>query len=267
MERELKGYVVHNLGFANPAPVAQSFSFANAGMCVRVRPAFRRRRARPAVIALPAMAWLLVGASAFAQGTSREPEAVPFNRWDLSAGVGLHYFATRELDETDGWWDEKLQLRFQAGRYVSPHLKAEIAVAGPSTYETYESTRIPVAGLPNGGFAYNDRRVRVVSLTPTFTYQFLENAFAHPFVSAGASLNIVDDHRFRLETTSTINRVTYSVPALDTRETSLQTRPFVAAGFKSYFNERTFVRPELQVGFGAHGAAQMNIRFDFGIDF
>jgi hypothetical protein len=229
--------------------------------------AVRRGGGRPTVMALLAVAWLLAAPPAFAQGASAQPEASPFNRWDLSAGVGLHYFAMRELDETDGWWDQKYQLRFQAGRYFSPHLKAELAVAGPSTYETYESTRIPVAGLPNGGFAYNDRSVRVVSLTPAFTYQFLENTFAHPFVSAGASLDLVDDHRFRRETTYTINRVSYSVPALDKRDTSLQARPFVAGGFKSYFNERTFVRPELQVGFGSHGTAQMNIRLDFGIDF
>jgi hypothetical protein len=173
----------------------------------------------------------------------------------------------RELEETDTWWDEKFQLRFQVGRYFSPHLKAEVAVAGPSTFDLYESIRIPVEGLPNGGFASNERSVRIVSLTPAFTYQFLENTFAHPYVSAGASLNLVDDHRFRRQTTYTINRVTYSVPPLDTRDFSLSARPFVAAGFKSYFNDRTFVRPELQVGFGSHGAAQMNIRLDFGIDF
>jgi hypothetical protein len=206
------------------------------------------------------------GSPVFAQALNNRPPA-PYWAWDASGGIGLHYVSMRDLDGSDYWADTKLQPRFQAGYYFSPHFKAEIAVAGPSTYDVFEVERIPVPGLATGGYAYTHRDVRLISLMPAFTYQFLENAFAHPFVSVGADVSLVDDHRFREEATQTSNRISYAVPALDTHASSVTTRPFVAAGFKSYFNERAFVRPELQVGFGRNGASRTNIRLDFGFDF
>jgi hypothetical protein len=44
-------------------------------------------------------------------------------------------------------------------------------------------------------------------------------------------------------------------------------RPVAAAGFKTYFNERVFVRPEVNLAFGQPGTTQVNLRLDLGVDF
>jgi hypothetical protein len=41
----------------------------------------------------------------------------------------------------------------------------------------------------------------------------------------------------------------------------------VAAGFKSYFNDRTFLRSEALIAFAAGRADQMTFRLGFGFDF
>jgi hypothetical protein len=57
------------------------------------------------------------------------------------------------------------------------------------------------------------------------------------------------------------------VPALDRTDMSVAARPVVAAGYKSYFNERTFMRTELQTSFGRGGGPHPALRIGFGFDF
>ena len=211
---------------------------------------------------------LTLAPSAHAQDTAPPEPTVPFRRWDISGGIGLEFLNTEELGDPDPtYWESKGQLRLQLGRYFTQHLKVEFEVSGPNTYNFFETERIPVAGLPNGGFGFTDRDVTMVTLMPAFTYQFLENVFAHPFVSGGASIEIQDHHRHRHETTSRVSGVTYVVPALDSRRHVVLVRPFVAGGFKSYFNESVFVRPEVQTALTPSGPSRVALRLDVGVDF
>jgi hypothetical protein len=191
----------------------------------------------------------------------------PIPRWDASGGFGLHYLHSRELGETYNSWETKGQLRFRLGRYFTPHLKTELAVSGPTGYGLYETEQFPVAGLPNGGFASTRQTFRLVALTPAFTYQFFENSFAYPFLSGGLNVGMLNEHRHRDQTTYRESGISYTVGPVDSRRTTVLLRPFVAGGFKSYFNDRTFVRPEIQTAFGSSGAPQVALRLDFGFDF
>ena len=224
-------------------------------------------RSKQPVARCAAALTLVLGAAAGLAAQEKDTFPPGYPRWDVSGGLGIHYLHRSDLDVRDSWWETKAQTRAQIGWYVTPHVKAEFSLAGPTTYELYEDERLPVAGLPAGLFAITTRTLKLATLSPSATYQFFENTFAHPFLSAGLDVHVGDDHRERLASTYTINRVSYPVSPIDTRRTLVFGRPFVAAGFKSYFNDRTFVRPEVHTSFSRTGASQVSLRLDVGVDF
>lgn len=197
--------------------------------------------------------------------------------WDASGSVALHYVRASDLRSDRDFlyddWATQWQPGVQVGRYLTPHLKVEIGVRGPTQYGFLESDRIPVPALPGGfGPAGIDRQVRVLSFAPAITWQFFENSFVHPYVSAGVAMDVSDIHRFREAGTREIflsrTTVRYDVPGIDTRATAVDARPFLAAGTKSYFsNGRWFVRPEIQVGVTKSRIGQVSLRFGVGVDF
>ena len=196
--------------------------------------------------------------------------------WDASGSLAMHSFRASDLDGGDDHyyydWETLGQPGAQVGRYVTPHLKVELGVRGPMQYTSYDTIRVP-APL-TGGFAetWVDRHVRFVSFAPAITWQFFENTFMHPYVSAGVAVDLVDIHRFREAGTESypLSRTTvrYDVPGIDTRETAVKARPFFAAGSKSYFgNGRWFVRPEVEIGVAKSRIGQVSLRLGVGVDF
>jgi len=138
---------------------------------------------------------LLVAAQAVAQTNqplTLTPESPP--RWD--AAGGFRFLAMQNPGDPGdpygphSWWDRRGEIRFDLGRYLTTHLKAEIGVSLPQSWtDTQCGPRIPVAGLRLGYACTSlDLHQRLTNLAPGFTYQFRENAFAHPFLSAGVQL-------------------------------------------------------------------------------
>jgi hypothetical protein len=216
---------------------------------------------------VPAWLLVLVTAPVFAQTTqtlSMEPANPP--RWDAAGGFGL--LARRHADDpySYGWWDQTGEVRFDAGRYWTTHLKTEIGVSLPQTWNDRICSPIPGAGFP-AGFACSAIDHRLTLISPAVTYQFLENTFAHPFVSTGVRFGIQETQIHRPEDIRALNRAGPGVPEVERRMTTIHARPFVAGGFKSYFNDRTFVRSEALVAFDSSRAHQMAFRLGFGIDF
>jgi hypothetical protein len=111
--------------------------------------------------------------------------------------------------------------------------------------------------------------VRQTQIVLAGTYQFLENTFAHPYVSAGVRVGVLDIHAERAPYiyTNTPPYTSYAIPALAWDSTEARARPYVAVGSKSYFSERTFVRPEMVLGFNDRGFSQFALRLGFGVDF
>ena len=93
----------------------------------------------------------------------------------------------------------------------------------------------------------------------------LRDAFA--FVSAGLDIGVLEERTTRIEQTRRSNGLTYTVPAASASRDAVLLRPVVAAGVKSYFNDRVFVRPEGSLAFRRPGMAQVNLRLDIGVDF
>ena len=155
------------------------------------------------------------------------------------------------------------------GRYWTSHLKTEVGVQVRPHWTAYSQQPIQ---LDTGQLAYATHRteISVTQLQFGGMWQFLENTFAHPYLGAGVRFGIVSAHERRDPTVWVFDGRRYEyqdVPPYEQRRNHLLVRPFVAGGFKSYFNERAFVRPEVATAFNADGVSQWTLRVGFGVDF
>ena len=153
------------------------------------------------------------------------------------------------------------------GRYWTTHLKTEFGLTLMPKLDSYEYERVPMPGSQEVGYIFTDNLQHLTRFSANLTYQFFENAFTHPYVSAGIRFDSLREHRFRNQEIRTIGRATYTVPPLDERAASVTARPFVALGSKFYFNERLFVRAELPIAFRSRGVYSAGFHFGFGADF
>jgi hypothetical protein len=199
-----------------------------------------------------------------------DARGVPFWRWDASASAALHFADEGHSDrlyEYGSYWDTTPALQGDLGRYWSSHLKTDLSTAYLGTRRDFGSDPIEVPG--GTGQAIYEARTRQAQIGLSGTYQFFENAYAHPYVSVGGRLNLDEVHKIRQGNATVSGRTmaTYPVAPLDTRETYVYVRPFAAAGFKSYFNERSYIRSELSTAFSTRGVSQVTLRLGFGVDF
>jgi hypothetical protein len=200
-----------------------------------------------------------------------DANGVPFRPWDFNTAFALHFEDASAIDGANrefGSWRGTGAIGLQGGRYWTSHLKTEAGVLYVAPDEDYGGEPVP---LPGGvtGFATYRVRTHMTYVSGALTYQFFENVFAHPYVSAGARIGIGSSHRTRegFATAYTRGVVTYPIAPLDERRSVAQVRPFGAAGFKSYFTERTFVRSELSAAFSGDGLSQLSVGLGFGVDF
>jgi hypothetical protein len=200
-------------------------------------------------------------------------DRVPFRDWDFDASVGLHSSDAVDSGDPAGnlsvnSWRPTIAVSGGVGRYWTSHLKTEVGVVHYPRRRGFGYDTVPV---PTGlGYAFYSTRIQRIQLSAAGTYQFLENVFAHPYLSAGARVGFVNVHKVRDPSVTIYDgrgQVVHQVPPLDQRETLVQVRPFVAGGFKSYFDERAFVRSEVSTGFSDRGLCQFVLRLGFGVDF
>jgi hypothetical protein len=210
------------------------------------------------------------GASALDDQAANAPD---MPRWDADVSIGL--LSTRDLEGNryNGYgmtdWDNRVMAAyvFGAGHFWTQHIKSDVGVTLTRDQRAFDIETYSTPAVPPGAFAYTNRTSRFTTISGALTYQFFENAFVHPYVAGGVNLEWIREHRFRDETTTTVNRVRYAIPAVDERDNSLLVRPIVAVGCKSYFNGRTFVRTEALVAFGSSGASLSTVRIGVGVDF
>jgi hypothetical protein len=214
---------------------------------------------------------LLSASHAFAQNVDKE--GVPYRAWDIDAAVGFHSshqsdLSGRQGDERQQGWEPAWLFAADIGHYWSSHIKGEAGVAHLSRTQYYEQQSLLDSSGREVGYRFSTTHVRQTQLIVAATYQFLENAFAHPYVSAGARVGLLSFHRHE-------TRYLYSSraapplpePPRESDGLDLRVRPFVAVGSKSYFSERVFMRPELMVALGERGVTQVGLRLGIGIDF
>jgi hypothetical protein len=217
------------------------------------------------------VAGILLAASP-ASPQSIDGDGVPFRHWDFDASVGLHISDAIDSGEAGNLfvesWSATAAVSGGVGRYWTSHWKTEVGVVNYPRDNGFGQEPVP---LPAGvAYAFYRAQIQRRQLVAAGTYQFLENVFAHPYLSAGTRVGFVNIHKVRDTRVSVYNGRTetvYQLPPLDQRETLVQVRPFLAGGFKSYFNERAFVRSELSTSFSRRGLSQFVMRLGFGVDF
>jgi hypothetical protein len=222
-------------------------------------------------LAVVVAAACLTGAAvdARAQGASAPSRTlVPatFPRWDASGSIG--FLGVESSDTRQSWnsWDEKAEFRFDLGRYWTTHLKTDVALSASQGWQDYESVALSVPGVPRAYAYYNIDR-QLFNVAPAVTWQFRENTFMHPYVSGGVKIGLLQEHRYNEADTYRFGTITYTVPPVDERTTTVLVRPFVAGGFKSYISRSVFVRTEGRLAFAQDGARQASAIIGVGIDF
>jgi opacity protein-like surface antigen len=217
---------------------------------------------------------LVVTHNASAQQPSPVAQPEMLN-WDTDGGIGwlgredAEWNTRTPADVQSNWGLAAYHLGF--GRYWTRHLKTEASVtAVPGEFGLFDVETIPVVGLPNGGDVFTDKRSTLTQMTLGGTYQFRDNAFATPFVTAGLHVEWLRVHRSREARTYTVgtgaSAVRYTAPALDERHTEVGSSPFVGGGLKFYVNRRVFIRPEYRMSFGG-AISESTVRIGFGMDF
>jgi hypothetical protein len=195
------------------------------------------------------MATLLIPAAALAQ---QPAAAAPYRAWESSAGLQLALWPNDDTVVRTPAYNVDL------GRFWTRHFEtsATLTANAEDRYDVVSYTPVP------GGFQYTSRRTRPAGLLLAATYQFYENVFAHPYLSVGAQTGWLETVR------ATESRTNPSGVITETVARSVEARPFVAAGFKSYFdNGRAFMRSELGVFVDPKGAPRAVIRIGAGVEF
>ncbi len=204
----------------------------------------------------------LWASSAFAQETGQD-EPIEFRKWDLSSTIGVLGMSRRDFGASRsccGRTEPALAWNVDAGRFFTTHLKVDTGLMLTPSRTYYEYSPV----VPGGQYSYVTRHVRPTSFSGALTYQFFENVFAHPYVSAGIRVTVLSEKRQTVTYNPTNNTYVTNVTG---HQLSTEARPFVAAGFKSYFNERVYVRPELLIAADSHGVSHGTARFGIGFDF
>lgn len=206
---------------------------------------------------------------AFAQRV--DASGTPYRVWDVHAGSGLQFLTSTDSVAADsGGWSTPSGLgSVSLARYWTSHLKTELGLSLLTARDGFVDATVT---LPSGQLArtYDSLLARQRQVVVSGVYQFFDNEFAHPYVSAGLRLGLLDIES-RRSPYATIYQGTsiqsVLLPEQTSRRTQIQARPFVALGSKAYFSERVFARPEVMLALGRTGVSQVGLNLGFGIDF
>jgi hypothetical protein len=154
-----------------------------------------------------------------------------------------------------------------AGVYWTEHLKTEVDAGGAGEHRLFGSERMEL-GAGVARYIYSTHYVSSRTVSVTQSWQFLHNAWVHPFVGVGLDL---DWQRRRTEsetflTTPTTNFRNDPERLPDETERSVKARAVFSTGFKAYVTRRTFLRTDMRMGIRT-GLDTFRWRFGGGFDF
>ena len=208
-------------------------------------------------IAAIATVTLLSAAPALAQSSGKITQA------DVAGSIGWLNVDKSDLSNnqsSNDWYNRSLYGGAAAGWYWTDHLKTEVE-AGVSSRA---SLLIYGVDFVNGAAItrYSRYSFATTRLGVSQQYQFLRNAWVHPFIGAG--LDVIWEQTDRTEEVYPLQGghagVTYP------RHTDVLTRPFLTVGLKGYFNGRGFVRTDLKLVLD-NSVDEALFRFGIGVDF
>lgn len=194
--------------------------------------------------------------------------------WDSTVVVG---FLSGRPDRPDARafaddWFNAAQAGVVLGRYFTPHVRTEIEFGTSTEGRRFVDQVISVPGLPYPVPLGSDEYSRLSEVSASFSYQFLENQWVHPFVQGGAA---ADFDRTRVHTYPQPyvdrgrlpgNQITLATEHSTDPSTTVTARAILAAGAKLYVTHRMFVRTDARFGTGQRGQ-HVSFRIGIGWDF
>jgi opacity protein-like surface antigen len=218
--------------------------------------------------AVLAAAALLVAAAtaAAAQDTARVSLASADSPgWDLAAHIA--WFGSNQSDIAPDWnrWYGTGAGGVTVGRYLTPHLKAEVRGTLSGAGQIYTQD-------PNLPFEPRVHDLRATTLHGGAAYQFFDNRWFHPFVGGGVEIvrerQRIDIPQHFRPTPPTRDQVPQLIPASrGIEDVSYDARPFVGVGFKWFVSDRAFIRTDLTASISGRGVAQTIASAGVGVEF
>ena len=214
-----------------------------------------------------AFAFLLVASSS-------EARQLPgsFRTWDVSTTAGSFHGQSSSDNSSSGYhddWHDAPEWLVTAGHYWSPHLKTEVEFGATGEGDRYSQRVISLPGGPAQYPASAQDFVRIRQASARVAWQFLDNQWIHPYLSAGVSF---DQERTRTHVYTPIfypdprNPSTRVVGTAEHDEPSRTTyRPGLVfgGGAKWYVSAAVFIKTGAQFGVAAHASS---ITFLAGMD-
>lgn len=230
---------------------------------------YSRRTVSGLVVVVTLMCTMPVGA--------QQPAGPPqLPRWEVGAGFGGFSLQSATIDTVlpaenpsrftvDDW----VAFSFGAdiGYYWTTHVKVEASYTERTALETIDSETVVLAITPRAiAYPMTYQSLRMPTVSAAVVYQFRDNVFLHPYVSGGARLGWLRQHRYR-DRQDPERPYPLTVQALDEHNEGTLLRPFVAAGVKGYLGRYAFLKPEAAFAFGAGVAPDVSFRVVIGRDF
>jgi opacity protein-like surface antigen len=218
-----------------------------------------------------AVAALLLAGPAAAQDPQQVVSLVPAElaRWDVAGYVG---WLGSEKDVGARWdrWFNVVAGGVSAGRYLTPHLKADLQLAAAREGRVYGEEHITLPGEPFLQFRSVQHEFQATTIGAGVSYQFFENQWFHPFAGGGVEV-LRERHRVVRPELMLPRRdpgAPFTILPESTEETEVTyaARPFVSAGFKWYVTGRGFIRTDVRTSFSTRGATHVAWTAGIGVD-
>ena len=194
--------------------------------------------------------------------------------WDASAFVGVFAGSVPTAGDerySDNWFHTG-QAGVSVGRHITRHLKVELEAAGTGSGRQYVQQFVTVPGGPSQYPVSSEVTTAVRSLSGAVTWQFFDNEWVHPFVTAGAAADFerrsvhLWEQRYYPGDPRTSSPVIVTPDRREGPETSLVTRALLGGGAKLYVHEKAFVRADGRLSLGAN-THTVAFRIGIGVDF
>ena len=217
-----------------------------------------------------AFALLLLAGSSEARQLPPPPDT-----WDVSVTVGSFHGESPDTTPSGNPadWHHASEYRVTAGHYFSPHLKAEIEFGATGEGHRYSQRFSSVPGSPTQ-YPYSAQEfVRIRQGSARVTWQFLDNQWIHPYLSAGVSF---DEERTRAHVYTPIYSTDPRNPSArvvvgtaehdEAPRTTNRPGLVLAGGAKWYVSPAVFIKTGAQVGV-ARSASSISFLAGTGFDF
>jgi hypothetical protein len=212
----------------------------------------------------------LIGALVLSTPWAVSAQSPPLVRGDVAGTLGTQVVNTGGDDRflSNGRLEGGFYGDVSAGWYWTEHVRTQIDFGGRRKGRSYVPYQVTIGDVQT--YRATDRTFSRRAVGVGQQYQFLHNAWFHPYLGAGANLTWERSQLhaaagYAYDPVTRLSRVV-SPERTDPPRTDFFVNPFVESGFKAYMTPRTFFRGDLRVAF-RHGVDDVVTRFGFGFDF